>query len=200
MPTPEKVAPAVDTVAPPESGHGRLVVDVVDGPTPVRRVRMESKQTDDGRGRVAYRFFESAELLCATSPCVADLPTGNVLLRFPVLGDERASEIELVHVGPRATVYRRSLSQYDGRTGSTRVLGIVATAVGASAAITGTALLPIGLSKGNDDLTLSGGITLAAGAALLALGIWAITSDSPTYRPGSSVHFPLSSPNPARDR
>jgi hypothetical protein len=100
-------------------------------------------------------------------------------------------EVELVNVGPEPSVYRRSLSIYEDRTGGVRVFGIVMTAVGGASAITGVALLPIGLSRDNDGLAAAGAITLGAGAALLALGIWAIRHDAPTYQPGSSNHFPL---------
>jgi hypothetical protein len=172
------------------------VVDVVDGPTAVQRIHMESKQVDNGRGRVSYRLFEAADVLCAVSPCVTDVPAGNVLLGFPVLGDRDAREVELVNIAPEPSVYRRSLSVYEDHTGAVRVLGIVAAAVGGSSAITGTVLLPIGLSKDNSGLTTAGGITLGAGVALLALGIWAINHDAPTFRPGSSNHFPLATARP----
>lgn len=187
--TPEPIAPAVDSTAPLEGGHGRLVVDVVDAPTSVHRIEMAATQTDDGQGRVSFRFYESPQLLCAASPCVADVPVGNLLLGFPVIGKKHGMEIELVHVGPETTVYRRSLSRYDDRRGKLNVLGIIAAAVGASAGITGVVLLPIGLSDDNNDLAAAGGITLGVGAALLAIGIWAIRHDAPTYRPGSSIHF-----------
>ncbi|HEY6039727.1 MAG TPA: hypothetical protein VIV58_35845, partial [Kofleriaceae bacterium] len=71
------------------------------------------------------------------------------------------------------------------------VLGIIATSLGGASAITGTVLLPIGLSDGNNSLTTAGAITLGGGALLMALGIWAIRTDAPTYRPGSINHFPL---------
>lgn len=158
---------------------------------PVRRIRMESKQEVNDAGRVSYRFFERPEILCAVSPCATDVPAGNVLLGFPVLGDSDAMEVELVHVGLEPTVYRRSLSIYENRTGGTRVLGIVLTALGGTSAMTGTALLPIGLANDSTGLTVAGGITLGAGLAMLAVGIWAIRHDAPTFRPGSSNHFPL---------
>jgi hypothetical protein len=193
--TPAAIAPDVPVAAPPGEGQGRLVVDVVEGSTPITRIRMEPQQVGDDKGRVSYEFFESPELVCTASPCVVDLSLGNVLLGFPVLGDPDAMEIELVHVGAEASVYRRSLSVYDGSTGAGLVLGILGTVFGASAAITGIVLLPVGLGNENDGLAIAGAITLGAGAALLALGIWAITLDSPTYRPGTSVHFPLGSGN-----
>ncbi len=157
---------------------------------------MDARPIDKGNGRVGFQLFESPEWLCTASPCVADVPAGNVLLGFPVLGNSDATEVELVHVGPEPSVYRRSLSVYTDNTGGTRVMGIIMTSVGAASAITGTALLPVGLAKGNDGLTISGGITLGVGAALIALGIWAIRHDAPTYRPGSSNHFPLAPASP----
>ncbi len=190
-PTPEPVAPQRPALPPPAGGHGRLVVDVVDGPVAVQRVDLGAKEVADGTGRVKYRFVESPAVLCAAAPCVSDMPTGNILLGFPVLGDPDAMETELVHVGPEPSVYRRTLSVYDGRTGSTRVLGIIATALGGTAMSTGTTLLPIGLSKDNSGLTIAGGVSLGAGVALLVAGILAMNADAPTYRPGSSNHFPL---------
>jgi hypothetical protein len=195
-PVPPTVAPPLQAAAPPPGGQGRLVVDVVDGPTPVQRIRMASQQVDRGPGRVSYRLLETPELLCATSPCIADVALGNVLLGFPVLGDPGAMEVELVHVGPEPSVYRRALSIYKGKSGGLRVLGIVATAVGGSAVLTGATLLPIGLSDDNRGLTTAGGISLGAGAVLLTLGILAIRHDAPTYRPGSSNHFPLDAARP----
>ena len=194
-PTPQAVVPRIDAAAP--SGNvARLVVDVVEGPTPVQRVHMKPEQIDNGQGRVSFQFVPSPEVLCPVTPCVTDLAPGNVLLGFPVIGDPEAREAELVHVGPEPTVYRRSLSIYANRAGATRVLGIIGASLGGSAVITGTALLPIGLARDNDPLAFAGGISLGAGAALLALGVWAIWHDSPTFRAGSSNHFPLAPSTP----
>ena len=188
-PTPQPVLPRVDAPAQP-AGTARLVVDVVEGPAPVQRIRM-TPEPSDAQGRPSVRFVERPEILCAATPCVVDAPRGNVLLGFPVIGDPGATEAELVHIGPDPTVYRRSLSVYDGRSGVVRVLGIIGTSLGGASLITGTALLPIGLARDSSGLTFAGGISLGAGAALLTLGILAIRHDAPTYRPGSSNHYPL---------
>jgi hypothetical protein len=190
-PLPEPVAPRIEPAPPPPNGYGRLVVDVVEGPTPVQQIRMESRPVDKGNGRTSYKFFEAPVVLCATSPCATDVPAGNVLLGFPVVG-RNAMEVELVNVGPDPSVYRRSLSIYEDRSGGMRVFGIVLTSAASASMITGMALLPIGLSKDNDGMATAGAITLGAGAALVALGIWMINRDAPTFRPGSSHHFPLS--------
>jgi hypothetical protein len=189
-PIPEPRPPTV-TAGTAAAGTGRLIVDVVDGPAPVTRVRMEATPSPNPQGLPTVRFEQTPTELCPAAPCVTDVPIGNVLLGFPVIGDEGALETELVNVGPDPSVYRRSLSVYTDNTGATRILGILATSIGAASAITGTALLPIGLSKGNDGMTLAGGVTLGGGLALVVAGILMIRADSPTFRPGSSNHYPL---------
>jgi hypothetical protein len=185
-PTPERVVPPVDTGGPIAEGQGRLVLDVVEGPTAVQRVGVASEPS--GEGRVSL-FFDSSETLCPASPCAVDLPQGNVLLQFPVIGSN-AVEMELVHIGSRPTVYRRSLSRYDAsKPGYT--LGIVGAALGGTSAMTGAALLPIGLADRSNGLTIAGATTLGVGAAVLAVSIWMINAKAPSRRSGSSVHFPL---------
>jgi hypothetical protein len=187
---PEPVAPPVEA-APPREGHGRLIVDVVEGGAPVQRVRMEATPSPNVQGVPTVRFHQTPTELCPAAPCITELPFGNILLGFPVIGDRGALETELVNIGPEPSVYRRSLSIYTDDTGATRVLGIIATSLGAASAITGTALLPIGLSKGNDGLTLAGSVSLGGGLALVVAGILMIRADAPTFRPGSSNHYPL---------
>lgn len=190
-PTPQPVAPAVRAPAPPAAGQGRVIVDVVDGPTPVYRVDMPSEPIEDADGRVRFRFGEREVLACEASPCALDLPLGNAVLGFPVIG-KRSLEIELVHVADSAAVYRRTLSVYQREDkGAAFVLGIIGASLGGAAVITGATLAPIGLGRDNIDLAFAGGITLAAGAVLTTLGVLAIRSEADVYRPGSSIHFPL---------
>jgi hypothetical protein len=193
-PTPEAIVPRVEAGTPLAAGQGRLVLDVVEGPAPVQQVRMTAEPVATQGGHTAYDLHEAPGILCAVTPCATNLPVGNVLLGFPVIGDPDATEVELVHIGPEPSVYRRSLSVYTDTSGGLRLFGILATSIGGASAVTGTALLPIGLAKDNSGLTIAGGVTLGVGAVLLAVGIWAIRADSPTYRPGSSNHFPLGTP------
>ena len=185
-PTPPPIAPPEQTRAPVPEGHGRLVVDVVDGQTRVQRMVIGNEPIGPGR----FRLFEVPELLCARTPCATDVPAGNLLLGFPVKGNGDL-EVELVHVpAGEVGIYRRALSEYRDDSGGLRVFGIIETSIGGAALITGTVLLPVGLSNDNDTMTAAGAINLAAGAVMLAVGIWAIWRDSTTYRPGSSNHFP----------
>ena len=189
-PIPPPVAPPVNAPAPPPGGHGRLVVDVVEGPFAVNTMRQQPREQQDAQGRRVYRFFEVPEILCPQTPCGVDLPQGNVVLGFPVIGNDDL-ESELVHIGPDPSVYRRSLSIYADNTGATRVLGIIGTALGGAAIVTGTVFLPIGLSRDNSTMTAVGGISMGGGALLLTAGILMMLADRPTFRPGASNHFPL---------
>lgn len=188
--TPDRVVPTVASAAPPAEGVGRLVIDVVDGPTSVQRVSMEPRAFKDDTGRERWEFVESYALLCDPSPCVVDLTPGNILLGFPVIGDDNALELELVHVGTEPSVYRRALSHSEGG-GAGFVLGIVGASLGGMSMVTGAALLPIGLAKDREGLTIAGSITLGVGTVLTAVSILAILADPPSYQAGSSIHYPV---------
>jgi hypothetical protein len=190
-PVPEAIVPRVAGVVPPEAGRGRLVVDVVDGPVEVQRVHMKSEQLTDDQGRARFALYESPRPLCPLSPCVVELPPGNVLLGFPILGKSDGLEVELVHIAPGTTVYRRALTIFESGAGPGRTLGIVSTSLGGTAMMTGTALLPIGLAKDMDGMTLAGAITLGVGTAFLVLGIVAITNNPSIFRKGASNRFSL---------
>jgi hypothetical protein len=184
---------------------GRVVVDVPEGPSPVYLGRIEARPQDNGTRRPTFRFYElPPQQVCKDTPCVVDHPPGNILLGFPVAGCTQGLEFELVNVGPHPSVYRRSLSLYEDNSGTEKILGIIATSIGASAGITGIALLPAGASNDNNRLAIAGGITLGAGALLTTIGILMIRHDSATYRPGSAIHFdaevPLGGPQAAPSR
>lgn len=190
-PVPPAVPPPISSPTPPPAGQGRLIIDVVDGPTPVQRVDMASEPIKKETGFVTYRFSEAPRQLCPQTPCLAHVPAGtNILLGFPVIGSE-STETELVHIGPEPSVYRRSLSVYHRKGGGGKVLGIIMTSVGGAALAAGATFLPIGLAKDIDGMTIAGGASLGAGTALLVVGILMIRANSPTYRPGSSNHYPV---------
>jgi hypothetical protein len=191
-PTPEHIVPDVDLATPPPEGHGRLIIDVVDGPTPVEQVLMKPEPIEGDDGRVSYEVRESYEDLCDTTPCVLDLRPGNIILGFPVIGDEAGMKIDLVNVGSDTSVYRRTLALYEPRKGGPYKFGIFSATLGASAMIAGLPMVPVGFSDGRYGLGTAGAITLGVGAALLALGIHLIKVHSPTYRPGNWTHYPLS--------
>lgn len=186
---PAHVAPALPLPAPPPSGYGRLVVDVSEGPTTISRMTVAAEAVDRPGRPPIYRFTELAGDGCLT-PCLIDVPIGNVLLGFPVLG-KSATEVELVHVGPDPSAYRRTLSVYEDATGGLRVFGFVAVPVGFVAAATGGTILAAGFDREDDGFVTAGAITLGASTLLVALGLWALRTDAPTFRPGAASHYPL---------
>jgi hypothetical protein len=119
---------------------------------------------------------------------VVKLPLGNVVLGFPVTSSPGAREVELVHVETSPTVYRRALSFYKAPE-SGRTLGVVATSLGGMTLVAGASMLPIGLAKDIDGLTLAGGISLGVGAIVTALGIWSLKGSSSSYKQGSAIHY-----------
>ena len=189
--TPEAVAPAVVIDGLPATGHGRLVLDVLDGPTPIQRVRVGSERIDSGEGREHWSLYEAPELLCE-SPCVAEVPLGNVMLGFPVAGDSQQTEVELVHVSDEPGVYRRVLSRREVDDETAYMLGIISAVFGGMSMGVGAVFLPVGLGESDDGLVTAGAITLGIGGALVAAGIIGILVGRPVVRPGSSVRFALS--------
>lgn len=198
-PPPPAIVPAVAPAASAETGarDHRLIVDVVDGHGPVNRVEMRAVAADNGRGRTRYRFSEEMQIACAKPPCTLHVPSGNVILGFPVLGRPDDVEVELVHVAEDPSIYRRTLSVYDDKSGSLQTIGIVMASIGGASMMTGTVLLPIGLASDRDSMSLAGAVTLGAGTALLAFGIWALRHDADTFRPGSANHYLLNDAVPA---
>lgn len=186
--TPEPVAPQLQAMPPVPEGHGRLIVDVVDGPTEVRRMTTTSVVVGMDKDRPITASSTSSESLCV-APCAVDLPLGRHVLAFPMHGSGRL-EMDTVTVKDTPTVYRRALGRREGG-GAGLVLGILGATFGGMSMVTGTVLLPIGLAKDKSGMTLAGGITLGVGAALTTLGIIGIVV-SPTIRqPGAAVTFTL---------
>ena len=184
---PEAAMPSVDLSRPRPAGTGRLVVDVPDGSVAVSRITVRS--VPDGE-HVA--LVEEPTEACAVTPCVLDVPIGNVLLAFPVLGNEGAlSTPELVHVGEEPTVFRRNLDVYeDGRRGLYRTGGIFMGL--AVVAIIAGFIVGQSADDGGEgrDQRIVGTSMLAGGVVLAIPSYLMLRFGSPTQTPGSSVHFP----------
>jgi hypothetical protein len=187
-PVPGPVQPSrLDTLIPP--GQGRLYVDVVDGPTRVRVVKPVTVQVRDNDDALTYEdTVLETEQACRT-PCVFDLPLGDHLFAFPMRGSGK-EEVEDVWVSQTPSLYRRALgSRRSGGGGF--VLGVLGTSFGGISLVTGTSLFPVGLATDKAGLTTSGAITLAVGAVLTALGIWAIAENPALEQPGAGAHYGL---------
>jgi hypothetical protein len=175
----------VGTPAPAE--HGRVYVDVVDGPTIVRAVRSVSITATVNDQVFDWDVLET-EQQCRT-PCYLDMPLGQQALAFPLRGS-RQEEVVDVPVSTTPSLYRRALgSRRPGGAGF--VLGVLGTTFGGISFTTGAALLPVGLATGTSGLTTSGAITLGVGAALVALGIWAIADHPILEQSGAGARYDL---------
>jgi len=187
--TPEPIAPALEAVPPVEEGLGRVVVDVVDGPTDVMAFMRHSLVVEVDKDNSFVASTVSTETLC-TSPCAIDLPLGRHTLAFPTRGGRGRLEVGQVDVGATPTIYRRALGSYES-AGAGLVLGILGVTFGGMSAITGTVLLPVGLANDSDGMTLAGGVTLGVGALLTTVGIIGIAVSPSTRQPGASIQFAL---------
>lgn len=188
--TPDPLAPAIDTrsLAAPAEGHGRVLVDVVDGPTEVRRFETTQIVVDDKNKDRPLVVNETFTTFVCVSPCVVDMPLGRQSLAFPTRGRRNRYEVGEVDFAPEPTVYRRALGSYRSG-GAGLVLGILGAAFGGAAVITGMTLLPVGLALDDDAMALAGGISFAAGGLLTGLGVWAISESPSTEQPGASIQL-----------
>jgi hypothetical protein len=173
--------------APILPGLGRVYLDVVDGPTTVRAVHSVSVQVTLNDLVYEDSVLET-EQACQT-PCILDLPLGQQLLAFPVRGSRKV-EVDNVSVSQTPSLYRRALgARQSGGAGF--VLGVLGATFGGSSLATGSALLPVGLATNKSGLTVSGAVTLFAGAVLTAFGIWAIVSNPILEQPGAGAQYAL---------
>ena len=170
-------------------GHGRLVIDVVDGPTDVFELNAYRRRIRTRRGRLRTVTRTARSLLC-TSPCAVDIPYGRYVLGFPMHGGGRRLERVLMNVSPQPTVHRRRLGNY-WDAGPGLPLGVVGATFGGIAMVIGVVFLPIGAAQGDDGMALAGGINLGAGVVLLVAGILGLALDPAVEEPGSGVTFPL---------
>lgn len=170
-----------------------MIIDVPEGSSAVSRVTLRPEPLTGSRNLAGDRgqrwtFVEDLTLACEATPCLLDMPPGNVLLSFPALNKPAEMSLpELVHVGAETTVFRRHLDVYTPRRS-----GVLWTGVSSLFLSTG-GLIAGGILAGDDSESsrrLAGQITLGVSALVFALAIWLIRQGVPTLTPGGSIHFP----------
>jgi len=186
VPTPGPVDPP-RVAAPVTPGHGRVYIDVVDGPAEVRVVKPVTIDTQVD-GEVVETETLDVQSVC-TSPCAFDLPLGRHTLAFPMRGSGGV-DLADVSVSRRPTVYRRALG-WRRSGGAGFALGVLGATFGGMSFGTGAVLLPVGLAKDSHGMTLAGEITLGAGALLTALGVWAIVNHPLMEQAGAGAQYAL---------
>jgi hypothetical protein len=205
----KEVAREVVSPGPPQEGKGRILFDSPDGPVRVdvvteanpRSVWIMTESHDIGR----YRY-ETWELkpesdvvlipICQT-PCIADLPRGEHLVRYQTLGrDGGQSDVEHVKVTEEPTVHRRALGRVPSITNE--LLSILLQPILWAPGLTfGGVAVATGVQSAGADGTraerlqttsigfgVSGAIFLAAG---IVIGQWI----RPTEQEGATTRFPL---------
>ena len=193
---PDRIAPTIrNDLGAPADGHGRVVLDVVDGPTEVREVLSESESSSvavasNNRGTVAVASGQASEQttrpLC-TTPCVTDLLRGNHVLSFTLVGEPRRTERGDVLVGQRVWVQRRALGQPRRLAPTTVGIGIAVAVLGL--VIEGSAFAFIGESTGT-------ALALLGAGAGIALGGVGIMLSNATSQPGSVAEWYLDETQP----
>jgi len=161
---PPRTMPVVTFPAdPPGAGEGRLVIDSVDGPTPVTAQSLE--RFEGAASRPA-----PVGTLC-TTPCVVDLPLGRyrLLLAGPSDDPGRDDVVE-VEVGEGVSVIRRAPGKHEvsESTPTVPILLVVGgvAGLGAGAAVIGSGDGTAGglLLGGGAALTIGGAVTWPSGA------------------------------------
>lgn len=178
-PAPAAIVPPVAFPAePPPPGTGRIVLDVVDGPSDVQI-------------KVLQPVGAIWSPLC-TSPCVVDLPQGPHELNFSLRSDHGHSDTDTVMVPPATSMYRRQLAQRESSP-ALLVGGYAIGYTGITVLLTG--LLLAAFENGLGDGGHVGRNTALVGAAMTAGGGLMFYYGWPTEQPSAVTHVGLS-PSP----
>jgi hypothetical protein len=135
---PARELPAMRSDLPPTPpDQGRVVLDVVDGPSTVSEVLTHSSASGSSvavssRGTLVVGSSsaqgETSRTVC-TTPCAVDLPYGTHELRFVLDADPRRAEVANVMVGTRPRAFRRQL-HYDSGPPPGSIAGMLLTGIG----------------------------------------------------------------------
>lgn len=163
---------------PPPAGHGRLVLDTVDGPMQVTAQSDPTFRPPDAAG-VPLRSGE----LCRT-PCAADLPYGRYRLFLTGVGTERGDSDD-VTVAEGLNVYRRAPGTYTTPTITNQIAPMIVTVLGA--ALFGAGIYPLALSKDSSGRT-AGVVMMGAGLALgVGGGLWLYDTKRAVQQDGATT-------------
>ncbi|MCC7541819.1 MAG: hypothetical protein IT379_36710 [Deltaproteobacteria bacterium] len=177
--TPSRSVPSVSLPpTPPPPGHGRAVIDVLDGPADVE-VAVGERRYGDSAAAPAGRW------LCR-APCVVDLSNGSheLLLRLEIDGTEYLDS-GVVEVGPVPVVYRRAmrLEHRPSPWPFAIVLGLSAGAFYTAIDAFTSDRLGVGATGGV--------VSLAIGTGLLGLSVYLGVRAIPEIREGREAQYPL---------
>jgi hypothetical protein len=187
VPMPPRELPPLDLpTSPPPDGHGRVVLDVVDGPTIVHVIEGQASAVSHQTGGTASAVYERR--LCQT-PCAVDLPFGEHEIRLSLDHDHNRGGHELVDVRGPATALRARLGHRTGG-GPIAFAGALLIFGGAPTSIGSAILWGITSGDGSDDAEQARTATLW-GLGALAVGTVLYLLDRPVFHPSSSTQWRL---------
>ncbi len=162
-------------------GHGRVVLDVVDGPMRVVAKYDPSFVPPGGTPPTA----RSGEL--CTTPCVVDLPKGRYRLFLSATGgtDPGTGDVDDLVLDEGTYVYRRAPGRYQTPSLYDSVAPAALMIVSVTAIVVGGALLSDSEGRVAGGALLGGGIAGTIGA-----GIWGYDASRAEAQDGATTFFP----------
>jgi hypothetical protein len=160
--------------------HGRVVLDVVDGPMRVDAKYDPSFVPPGGAPETA----RSGEL--CTTPCVVDLPRGRYRLYLSATAatDAGTGDVDDLVLGDGTYVYRRAPGRYKTPSIYNQIAPGALIVLGLTGMVIGSALLS------NEDTAVPGGLVLGAGvAATVGGGIWGYDATRAETQDGATTFW-----------
>jgi hypothetical protein len=173
-PPPAPLYPAVHLpTTPPDSSTSRVVFDVVDGPT---QIQVKSPQPGGAKW----------EMLCAITPCAADLQPGQHEISFVLNSDSEYNDYTTLVTAPGTSVYRRQLGI---RTSHPILLGAGYTVAYTGMLVTLFGLLLSAIEASDNHGPGDGRNVTFTGLGMMAAGGLMFYYGWPSEQPGSVTQF-----------
>jgi hypothetical protein len=198
--TPEQVVPKIKIPPQPQSGTGRVVIDIVDGPAVVEEVISRTVVTTQGNTKTAQYNGPPIKRKLCVSPCVLDLPLGPHVLSFTTSGSNAKTDKTTLIFAEAPMIYRRALGHKERKP--IWFGGIGAIGVGAGFLTAGL----IGFTS-KDSVSGAGGPLTAAqlsvganigfmvgGAVLMGVGGLLMKQNQPIQQQGAETFWASTAP------
>lgn len=179
-PMPARLLPAIDLSGVPAPGLTRLVLDSPDGPATVERLRGGTMQGVAGTLMLGGSL-QVATNVCVT-PCVVDMPPGNLELRFTAVNDSTRTSTGFVNLDQQTTGYRHAVGTQRNRAWR----GFAGWPLLVIGALSATASAQ-DMAQGSDRSNM--GSTLVIGGLLAALGGWLVYTSTIEDQAGTGVQW-----------
>lgn len=174
----------------PAPGTGRVVLDVVDGPSDLQ-IKLSPPLTPSGAVEGGAFSYGQWQHLCRT-PCVVDLPAGRHDLSIRVQHGNRGGDSDILVVEPeQVTAYRRAITIRKSSYIKSYA-GYTLLSIGIPVLLTGLLLMPA------DVDTSAALIVTGFGAAGTIGGGYLLREGIPHRYPGATTNWRLTGPGGSR--